>query len=167
VKTIAKQFAPAGTPGATGPVGPQGAVGPRGEVGPEGPEGPQGEPGETGPTETNLPSGKTLRGLWQVQASDAAEAFASISYPLRVVPAPIEEIWVGVGESNEECPGTLAEPKAKPGRLCIYAQVLKNTASFPQPSGNYDPTTGWRGSFELTDPTKGALGYGSWAITAK
>lgn len=167
VKVIAKKFA------AVGPVevvGPAGAPGPEGQRGPAGPEGPQGEPGEKGdpgPTETNLPSGKTLRGLWQFQTSDTSEAYATISYPLRVVPTPVEEIFVEVGESNEECPGTVSNPQAKPGRLCIYAQTLVNTASFPQASGNYDTTTGWRGTFEVTDPTKMALGYGSWAVTAK
>ncbi|HEX6781011.1 MAG TPA: hypothetical protein VF125_03165 [Solirubrobacterales bacterium] len=169
VKTIAKQFAAAGPAGAVGPPGPQGTPGARGEVGPEGPQGEQGEQGiqgEPGPTETKLPSTKTSTGLWQFQTSDSQEAFATISYPLRVVPSPIEEIFVEVGESNEECPGTVAEPKAKPGRLCIYAQSLQNTASFPQ-SASYDPTSGWRGAFEVTDPTKSALGYGSWAVTAK
>jgi hypothetical protein len=167
VKSIAKKFATAGPVGAVGPAGPQGPAGSRGEVGPQGEQGEQGKQGEPGPTETNLPSGKTVRGLWQFQTSDTGEAYATISYPLRVVPTPVEEIFVEVGQSNEECPGTAANPQAKPGRLCIYAQVLQNTANFPQASGNYDSTTGWRGTFEVTDPTKAALGYGSWAVTAK
>jgi hypothetical protein len=172
VKKIAAQLAvqgpagPAGAAGASGTAGAAGADGAKGATGATGSTGATGATGATGPTETNLPSKKTLRGLWQFQTSDSAEAFATISYPLRVVPSPVEEIFVEVGESNEECPGTVADPQAKPGRLCIYAQFLQNTASFPQSSAGYDPTTGWRGAFEVTDPTKAALGYGSWAITA-
>jgi Collagen triple helix repeat (20 copies) len=177
VKKIAKKYAgkigptgpqgPAGAPGQQGSPGQDGKQGATGPTGPAGLTGSTGATGPTGPSGTELPSGKTVRGLWQFQASDAAEAYATISYPLRVVPTPVEEIFVEVGESNEECPGTVADPKAKPGRLCIYAQFLTNTASFPQAAGGYDSTTGWRGSFEVTDPTKMALGYGSWAVTAK
>jgi len=76
-------------------------------------------------------------------------------------------IFVEVGESSEECPGSVSDPQAKPGRMCIYAQTLVNTASFANPDTGYDPTTGFRGTFAVTDPSQGARGYGSWAVTAK
>jgi hypothetical protein len=176
VKKIAKKLVPKGPTGPAGPAGPAGAPGAKGDTGATGPAGPPGETvtGPTGPTgaagltDTKLPSGKTLMGLWQFQVSDSATAFMTFSYPLRVVPSPLEEIWMEPGaEPTEECPGTAADPQAKAGYLCIYAQTLVNTASFPNPSAGYDATTGWRGDFEVTDPTKNALGYGSWAVTAK
>lgn len=103
VKKIATQFAgepgpqgPKGDTGSTGAQGPKGDQGPRGDQGPQGEEGPE---GPAGPTETSLPSGKTLTGLWDFQGNLAENTWVSISFPLRVEPAPNPN-WIGVGDSQ-------------------------------------------------------------------
>lgn len=156
-----------GGPGPAGPAGAQGAVGPAGPAGEEGPAGPAGEEGPPGPTETKLPSGKSLKGLWQFQVKAVDIALLTVSFPLRVVePAP-DFKRVSKGESVEGCPGTVSNPKADPGFFCLYVDSLSNVSPVVFPNGGSDPTAGWRGEWSLIDETEKAFGYGSWAVTAK
>lgn len=177
VKKIAKKFAgkpgapgaagPAGPQGAPGPQGPQGAPGPGGPIGVPGEPGPKGPPGLPGPTETKLPPEKTLKGLWDFQGEGSGEVLLTISFPLRVVERTPDPNWIGVGKpSTTACPGTVADPKAAPGELCIYADNLSAaSASFFNPLEGFDKSAGWRGTFTI-DEAKAAFGYGSWAVTA-
>jgi hypothetical protein len=114
---------------------------------------------------TTLAPGETSTGLWQFQTSDTSFAFMSISYPLRVEPAP-EFNWIGVGEpATAACPGSQEDPQAEPGHLCIYAQQIEGTQSFPEPAGSVDRNSGFRGIFRADEPQP-ARGFGSWAVTA-
>jgi uncharacterized low-complexity protein len=125
--------------------------------------------GQPGPTDTKLPSGKTLKGLWQFQvpSSSFGLALVTISFPLQVTPAPDEFHWIAPGEGpTEECPGSADEPKAKAGHLCFYIENLINAEPLPFSIAT-DASLGWRGEFFLIDKTKEAFGYGSWAVTAK
>lgn len=175
VAKIAKRYA--GQPGAIGPKGDTGATGSKGDTGPIGPEGPQGKQGvqgkegPPGPTETKLPSGKTLKGLWQFQTEGNDEAFVTVSFPLRVVEPTPQMHWIGLSEVSEEdeeaCPGTAADPKALPGHFCLYADNISSTsAPFPNEFAGFDPSAGWRGTFNIEE-SKAAFGFGSWAVTAK
>jgi hypothetical protein len=166
VKKIAKKLAGGpGAPGAAGPAGPQGAPGSQGTQGPQGTQGGQGIPGAPGPTETKLLPGETLKGLWQFQVKDSGLALVTVSFPLRVEPAP-DFHWIGVGEpSTPECPGTGLHPEAEPGNFCLYGQNVINAAPFPNPSASVDATAGWRGEWTTT-ATGEAFGYGSWAVSA-
>ena len=173
VTKIAKKYA--GKPGATGPqglLGPPGAPGAKGDSGAAGAkgatglEGPEGPTGPAGPTETKLPPGKSLKGLWQFQTEGSGLALVSISFPLRVVEPTPEWHWIGVGQaSTEECPGSAAEPKAAHGHLCIYGQLIVNGSSFPNELAGFDSSSGWRGEFTIPEG-KAAFGYGAWAATA-
>jgi hypothetical protein len=102
-KKEAKKFAtagpqgPAGTNGASGASGKDGAAGKEGPEGKEGPQGPTGEAGmcSEGNPECTLPEGAMLTGIWSAAAGGEdssttyAEAdLATISFPLRVFPAP-------------------------------------------------------------------------------
>jgi len=163
--------------GAMGPQGPAGAQGPKGDPGPkgdagahgpEGPEGPQGVQGNPGPTETKLPAGKTMKGLWDFQANQNAFGLGimSITFPLRVEPAPTFE-WVPsttqAGE-NEHCPGDKEIPKAEPGWFCMYADVILGTTGPPSERATGSPSIGFRGEWTIEDET--ALAMGTWAVTA-
>lgn len=175
VKKIAKKYAkgatgpagPAGPQGATGSPGPQGATGPAGAKGTTGTTGAVGATGPTGPLDTKLPSGKTLKGLWQFQTKGIEFPVVTISFPLRVVEPTPEFHWIGIGKpSTEECPGTAAEPKAAAGHFCVYASFLSaSSTTFPNGLLGYDPSAGWRGEFGVSEG-KEALGFGSWAVTA-
>jgi collagen triple helix repeat protein len=180
VVKIAKKYAgkrgpkgPKGDPGAVGAQGPKGDPGPKGDqglkgdTGERGPEGEEGPPGPPGPTETVLPAGKTLKGLWSFQANLNERTFVSISFPLRVEPSP-EAHWIGVGgSSTTECPGNAQNPEAAPGNLCIYGQEISDMFSAEplRVGGPPDPAIGWRGEFFSNEDAKG-YGFGSWAVTA-
>jgi hypothetical protein len=140
-----------GAPGAAGPLGPQGAQGPqgaKGETGAEGKEGPAGKSGEKGEEGSpwtaggTLPSGKTLKGEWNVTgyaSAGNANLASSVSYALPLVSGPVVHYihpGEGEGEPNEapaiqeeKCKGTVAEPQATPGNLCVFAETEENSKS--------------------------------------
>ena len=139
-----------GATGATGPAGAQGAqgvagaAGPKGETGStglQGPEGKEGKEGKTGPegksgfTE-NLPEGKTLKGDWSVFAhvssgGAAGSEWGSVSFGIPVEneagesPTPV---YVREGAPTpEHCLGSVLDPGAEPGYLCVFASEESNS----------------------------------------
>lgn len=203
VKKIAKQFAGApGAPGVQGPKGDPGAPGAKGEKGDKGETGPPGKngtDGENGACSASvptciLPSGATLTGTWsfiargqqsfetEVEGSKSThtlgveEALVSISFPLRVTPAPSFSAsvnWIAPGEpATTQCPGSYSEPKAEPGQLCLYAKHLENAGTNathePTNIGFYetDPQSGFTAGFAL-EAGKQGYGNGTWAVTAE
>jgi hypothetical protein len=179
VKKIAKKYAGKnGAPGAPGPAGPQGPKGDQGAKGDQGPkgdegkQGPEGDEGPPGPTETVLPPGKTSTGTWSYFGTGMEFAYPSISFPLRVEPAPAALYFVE--PANEEsaeaiaegCPGTVEDPEADPGHVCAYADNFIGSA-FHFLAGQYrpDPTSGVTMEFFM-EPGEANAGRGTWAVTA-
>ena len=134
-----------GTPGKEGPAGKEGAPskegkeGPQGPAGETGPQGPKGETGATGPTgpagkngvggfSKTLPSGETETGTWTSPLfRQGGGAFSAISFsiPLASALGGSEVHTVTLEEQTSktaptECPGTVEEPKASRGTLCVY-----------------------------------------------
>ncbi|MGN6201256.1 MAG: hypothetical protein ACTHNY_02485 [Solirubrobacterales bacterium] len=193
VTKIAKKYA--GAPGAAGSAGSQGPKGEPGAAGKDGTngvspvgseftgeEGPCSEGGvkfsgssttfacngRPGPTDTKLPSGETLKGLWQFQVNNNPFGLGlmTISFPLRVEPGP-DPVWVPAGTSegeNEHCPGEVDNPKADPGYFCVYAGLVLGTATEEPSSLGADAALGYRGEWAIEGEV--ALAYGSWAVTA-
>jgi hypothetical protein len=137
----------AGANGATGPAGPTGPGGPQGAAGTNGTgtngtdgtngkEGKEGKEGPPGPTEFKvLPSGQSEHGVLGFTGEEGeVEGYKTLPLSFSIpLPAAIEEAQeatnvhvVEYGETApEECEeGTLAEPKAAPGNLCIYIHSL-------------------------------------------
>jgi len=179
VKAIAKQFA--GKPGAEGKAGPAGLPGPKGDpgakgdtgsVGPEGPPGPEGPEGPPGPTETTLPPGKTMTGLWILQSAGLSEPWVAISYGLRVEPAPnlnyiMENGTARIGDVAN-CPGTSAKPAAKPGNVCVFERFLFS-GHFSEFRANEpkEEEVGQLLRFEGIKDEGLPQAIGSWAVTAE
>ena len=142
-----------GAPGAAGATGPQGPAGPAGAAGKEGPagkegvvgkEGPQGPAGTNGTTgfTATLPTGKTLKGDWDVTAvlpgtgplEGSATSAVSFGIPLGAAPEPIYVKAPSEEETEKHqfpvppngCSGTVEEPGAEPGHLCIFAATEHN-----------------------------------------
>lgn len=132
----------AGVTGAGGPQGAQGPQGPQGPQGSQGPQGPKGENGMTGFTET-LPSHKTLKGDWSIVATASSGGgrlgdAVSFNIPLAEAPTPhyirvsgLEPFYNESTEKEEErspvgCPGSVEDPTAEPGDLCVYAAAELN-----------------------------------------
>ncbi len=185
---------PAGPTGATGPAGsgsagPQGAQGLQGEKGAEGPEGPEGKSGFT----KTLPPGETETGTWSIRVSDVGAGghiFAPISFAIPLpaasskvfyfTPKETEEIEKGVEEQASKCTGTLEDPKAPAGVLCVFTAdetlnkiVLNgvrpadpNSATFgDSQAGTLVEFTDTEGRGEYEEPSS-VNAVGSWAVTA-
>jgi hypothetical protein len=166
-KQFSKQFAVAGPAGAPGAKGTSGPVGP---TGPEGPEGPTGLTGPPGPTETTLPPGKTSIGQWSFGNEDSF-AYVTISFPLKAA-GGVGFQWVGPAEANTPganplCPGTVEDPEAKPGQLCMYAANLHNAGSAAPTRLNLDNKSGETVEFLASSPGGEFYGVGTWAVTAE
>jgi hypothetical protein len=174
-RTISSLRGLRGLRGVQGPAGPQGAAGPTGATGGTGPKGDTGATGPPGPFTDNLPAGKSQKGTWSVVNNAAAigEAMAgpiSFNFPLTAKPTP-HLITVG-GVVPAGCGGTVTNPSAAPGNLCVF-EGFRSNANF---TGFYDPTSG-AGFVSQTNPfgtlmvyTSAAAGleqvFGTWAVTA-
>lgn len=113
-------------PGPAGPQGQAGAPGVRGE------QGPQGEPG---PFPGVLPRGKTLTGVWAIAGATSGEQAidGDISFGFQFASAP-DPVVVSLNDTPQQataagCPGTVTEPRADPGKLCIYEAGRGGTKS--------------------------------------
>ncbi len=106
--------------------GPQGARGPAGARGATGPKGVQGNQGPAGNLSTNLPRDVTLRGRFDVDAVATAplqEHGDSISFGDVLAETPQFQIPTS---STVECPGTVQDPRAAAGWLCLYPSTETN-----------------------------------------
>jgi len=194
-----------GPAGPAGPTGPGGGAGPKGEPGGPGesvtntvakiascPEGGAefkvgaGTPtkacnGTTGFTET-LPSGKTEKGDWSIAfaATGASQlATSPISFPIPLA-AGVADHFVTVEEQEKEevpagCFGSVTEPGAVKGNLCVFASKEGDAGQGPFNSYFVNPeaTAGtgragvvvWMQSTESSPGT--VLALGTWAVTAE
>ena len=160
----------AGAAGQAGDRGPQGTPGAQGE---RGPQGERGAPGDPASMPTSLPSGRTLQGVYanQLVADEAGVPVrAPVTFQLPVTTSPTVTVMASGAAPSAACPGTVGEPAAAPGNLCIYERSRSNAGSAPQA---FAPSEGEVG----TDPygfmvrtTSAAAGQvyisGTWAVTA-
>jgi hypothetical protein len=216
VEKIAKKYA--GKPGAaggTGPAGPAGAPGAKGDAGAaggpggQGEQGKQGNPGKAGesapctagePT-CVLPSGVTETGTWAISTSAASgiQPREAISFPIPLAEGgELGSAFVFTKEQTEEeefgdsgCEGTLAEPSAPAGELCVY--MAEEQSEFAEPQTPDSPSI-WHADAPLGPFSQRQFGpqgavlagpylygstvisgsegpakleaYGSWAVTA-
>jgi hypothetical protein len=123
-----------------------------------------------------LGSGKTLRGVWAVDyiataGSQYAFPYASFALRLASTPAaPFANIIDVGGSATANCPGTVTNPAAAAGQLCVYAARATNCTF--QCIGNASGT-----SCNAADPfgflislrssaAGGVVCNGTWAVTA-
>ena len=145
------------------PVGPQGIPGAAGSVKPQGVQGPAGEQGPPGPFPASLPSGKTLTGVYRTEVVNMVglEDTESFAFPLASRPTVH---FVGIGTTAPaQCPGTVSDPKAAPGNLCVYAALGASGANVVEIS---DPETNLAGASPRGFTVAGSTSSGSWAVTA-
>jgi hypothetical protein len=147
--------------------------------------------GQTGFTST-LPSEKSEQGVWNVMYSaTAANQFGSASISFNIPLAGTSEAtngknFIGPGEGEGEakekktaipshCKGTVENPQAVPGNLCVFAQGLANATvglagfTFWDPQHGTVEAAGSGGS--AIDVGATAIGFvwanGTWVVTAK
>jgi len=140
--------------------GAQGVPGLPGRPGATGSPGPQGDPG---PLPTTLPSRKTLRGYFMVNAEAPGDtAFSQISFPFPLAAAPSIEIHQPPSTSSH-CPGDDSNPEAAPGYLCVYYNDVSNLGSLA-PANSSRFGTGLVATPGISTPPVGT--FGAWAVTA-
>ncbi len=154
-----------------------------GANGAPGVQGPEGDPWTAGGT---LPSGSTEKGIWAYTGSGNAVfgGFGEISFtiPLAVELDETHVSYLKVGENNANCTGSVNNPTAAKGYLCVYAgpgttAAPNGNATFVMKPDLSAPGTGVSGALLNFEPTESAVvddtkkvisatGSGSWAVTA-
>jgi hypothetical protein len=116
-----------------------------------------------------LPSGASETGTWGFASHSEGAVVEPFSFPIPLSTAlefsDVHVLKVGEGGTSE-CPGTLAEPQAAAGQLCIYSEFLE--ASFVAIGTR--TVSGVNALFLVAEEIKGGLGKhdeGTWAVTAK
>jgi hypothetical protein len=178
VTKIAKKYAgKPGAPGATGPAGAAGgpgAAGKTGGLGPEGPEGPEGKEGAPWTAGGTLPSGRTLKGVWnadQTTVSPFTELHTAVSFALPLAAEPTQH-FIKVNEAPPAgCDGgEVLKPTAKPGNLCVYASAEAGGSSFLgfSAQGSEESLIGFTVNGVSVAPAGEAANFnGTWAATAE
>jgi len=144
---------PAGPAGSTGPAGPTGSAGATGPAGP------------AGPFPDALPSGKTIRGAFNIGATATAVgalANTAISFIYTLAAAPTVKIVLQGTAAPAQCPGNATLPQAQAGFLCIYEESRTNTAGVTLNAVNRSGAT----IFVNSTAAGGFFSYGTWAATA-
>jgi hypothetical protein len=178
---------PAGPQGSSGPQGPAGPQSPPGSAGAPGKEGPQGVPGSEGPEgqpwtpENTLPKNAVEKGIWFAPTGVEKE-IATISFPVPLAAAldATHVHYITRKEAKETlpagCSGTVEEPAAAAGFLCIFEGPFVFTTpeehkGVPIKPGAVNPfteggagTTGTMLLFLETEPESQFTG--TWAVRA-
>lgn len=164
-----------GNRGPRGLTGAQGAPGPKGTTGAQGVQGIQGPPG---PFPDPLAAGKTVRGTFgdiDTAASGGEVILAPIAFGFRLATAPVGR-YVPVGTTPPaQCPGTVTNPQAAPGNLCVYESTGSNLQATRGVCN--DELSGCGASFGVANregagivafaaAAGSAQVFGSWAVTA-
>ena len=111
----------------------RGNVGPQGQQGARGPQGIPGTPGTSIFNTATLPSGVTVRGVWGGRYISAIAGAQQNSYLLEYsFPLPSSQLLTDadvqfgaataqpVADNDPACTGTVANPTAPAGKVCIY-----------------------------------------------
>ena len=165
-----------GAKGDTGDKGDKGDSGAQGPQGAQGAGGSQGAQGVPGPFVTALPSGMSEKGQWGVMLPVGVVPGlygSSISFGIPLASAPAAHIVPHGGPLPAGCSGSLANPGAAPGNLCVFVnETLGGTVSGLcdwQSSLCFD-FAGTTGSYVLVNKTLDTQKTevnGAWAVTAR
>lgn len=112
----------------------RGARGPRGLQGLRGLQGPQGILGPAGPFPTTLPVGATITGTFAVAGGNAGGTgsdwgYATISFPYPLAVPPTPHYLPFASPPTAACPGSVANPTATSGNLCVYEGVAQGSGT--------------------------------------
>jgi hypothetical protein len=137
-----------------------------------GPSGSPGKQGVPGPVTGNLPSGATVRGVYNLDfvatVVDQIEG-GSISFGLRLSRKPTVSFVPVGGPPTSNCPGTPTLPEAAPGVLCLYKVAETNTNNFAVCDQDCNPGVAERdGALQYLHATTTGRTFssGAWAVRA-
>jgi hypothetical protein len=133
--------------------------------------------GQTGFTEV-LPPNKTETGAWSTMIGAEGYGIADIAFPIplanEIAATNVHVIVPGGTGVNGQCTGgTAANPKADPGHLCIYVTIAEGTinpiteSKSIKAGSSSENGAGVSGVILKTASSfNGAVGWGTWAVTA-
>lgn len=126
--------------------------------------------------EANVPRAKTLTGTWEASViATGSDDFAedAISFALPLSQPPTVKVVPTNGPLPAGCSGTLTDPDAAPGNLCIFVGWNTNTDTPGNIGGTYKAETGGAGATRngtVVFVNSAAAGLvetgGSYAVTA-
>jgi hypothetical protein len=163
-----------GPRGLRGPAGATGATGAQGAQGAQGPQGGQGAQGPPGPFPDPLQVGQTLRGSYIVYDNDVVAASlvtTNIMFGF-TLPARPAVRYVAVGATAPpECPGSVLDPRAQAGYLCIYERLALNanptTFVYDPTTNDFNAASRFGAVIVGSATASGSLELdGSWAVTS-
>ncbi len=137
---------------------------PAGPAGPTGSPGAAGPAGPAGPFPDALPSGKTIRGAFNIGGTAAAAgalANTSISFIYAFATAPTVKIVLQGAAAPAECSGNATFPQAQAGFVCIYEESKTNSVGVTLNAVNRSGAT----IFTNSSAAGGFFTFGTWAAT--
>jgi hypothetical protein len=147
--------------GATGPAGAPGAPGTPGT------KGEKGDKGDPGPLVATLPSGATERGAYGMAGTVTKGASyipgTETSYPIPLSFTPTTNVIFEGSPPTAKCPGTVENPTATAGNLCIYEAREDVALDIVKTPANAH--FGFLALFEA-EPEENWEDTGTWAVTA-
>ena len=111
-----------------------------------------------------LPSGKTIRGAFNIGGTAAAAgalANTSISFIYAFAAPPTVKIVLQGAAAPAECTGNATFPQAQAGFLCIYEESKTNSVGVTLNAVNRSGAT----IFTNSSAAGGFFSYGTWAAT--
>ena len=135
--------------------------------------GARGPIGPAGSLADGLPSGKTLRGRFEAGDGSVPNnvndtATDAISFGAQLASPPARTIVMNP-PGPTQCPGTVADPQAAPGHLCIYVGDRTGISQLDTliDGGQVGSTSRQGTGIYALSNTTGVFGArGSWAVTA-
>lgn len=113
----------------------------------------------------------TMRGEWSVFFSGGIGS-QSISFrrPLPSAPAASQlNVIVAGGSATANCPGSVGNPQAAPGQVCVYELSRENVVSlrmWSAAAGAVDIASAFGFSITASGGPDSAFSYGTWAASA-
>jgi hypothetical protein len=116
---------------------------------------------------------RTIQGNYAVglvAANTNDDGWDSISFGFQLA-SPPEEHFIQSGTAPPaQCPGTVANPRAAPGHLCVYEETSLNRSAvtlFTGTTGTTNQASRWGAGVWLQPAAAGnSFSYGTWAVTA-
>ena len=133
-------------------------------AGPAGPAGAAGPAGPAGPFPDALPTGRTIRGAYNMGGTAAAAgglANTSVSFVFALAAAPTVFFVRQGTAAPTQCPGNATFPQATAGNLCVYEAERLNTAGGLVNEVNRSGAT----IFINATAAGGFYSFGTWAVT--
>jgi hypothetical protein len=149
--------------------GATGRNGLNGKNGTNGRNGKNGANGLTGFTST-LPAGKTEEGTWGAGVAAKSISYSSISFNIPLAAVPASTIIALGKPSTAACPGTVSNPQAASGNLCVYVAREMHIAGLGVLDPNQEAGGPGADRFGALLSIQGALteagsAWGTWAVT--